>query len=92
MLLEDSVLSSSWQSLYSLQLVCHPDSSVLGGVLTFTIGVAFELAVSCVRTYLLSYLTKDITPLHLAAAIASQTLFFFLVQLARHVALAVNPP
>ena len=89
---EDSVLCSSLQSWYSLQLVCRLDSSVSGRVLTFTIGVAFKLGVSCVRIYLLSYITKDNPPLHLAAAITSKPLLFFLIQLAGHVTLAVNPP
>ncbi len=86
------MLCSSLQSWYSLQLVCRLDSSVSGRVLTFTIGVAFKLGVSCVRIYLLSYITKDNPPLHLAAAITSKPLLFFLIQLARHVTLAVNPP
>ncbi len=43
-----SVLSSSLQSLCSLQLVCHSDSSMLWSMLIFTTGVAFKLVVSCV--------------------------------------------
>lgn len=54
--------------------------------------VASKLVVSCVRLCHVSYLTTDITPLHLAAAIASQNSTLLLDPAGKHVMSAVNPP
>lgn len=93
---ENSVLSFFLQSLCSVQLVCQPDYSVLGIVLSFTIRVVFKAY--CVLCEDLSSVIPhkrhhpSSSCCQLATAVAPLPLLFCLVHLLGMYSLAVNLP